>query len=166
MWLRYTAENFMYDVSKLKSLTECRTVMGRARKLGRAEVYDAVFRRMCELVGSKNDDPNDPLVRDFYETLAAYEQLLTERNGRNTPASRTRQKITNKGVHQSLVEWTKGSAETEGFKLLVDAGMPEYTAEYLVARYAERFPADVASLAQQRLTAHNIPLPKPHTSAL
>jgi hypothetical protein len=157
-------ENAMYDVNKLKSLTECRTVMERARKQSRADVYDAVFRRMCKLVGTENDDPNDSLVRDFFETLAAYEQLLTEKHGRNTPAGRTRQKIINKGVHQSLVEWTKGSTETEGFKLLVDAGMPEYTAEYLVARYAERFSADVVSLAQQRLTAHNISLPEARSS--
>jgi hypothetical protein len=149
----------MYDVNKLKSLTECRTVMHRGRKQGHSEVYDAVFRRMCELVGSENDDPNDPLVRDFFETLAAYEQLLSEKNERNTPAGRTRQKITNKGVHQSLIEWTRGSTETEGFKLLVDAGMPEYTAEYLVVRYTDRFPADVVALAGDRLMAHNIALP-------
>ncbi len=36
-----------------------------------------------------NDDPTDPLVREFYETLGAYEQLLTEKNGSTTIASRT-----------------------------------------------------------------------------
>lgn len=151
----------MYDVKNLKSVAQCRTVMQRAKEQGRLDVYEAVFRCMCALVGSENDNPNDPLVRDFFETLAAYEQLLTEKNDRNTLASRTRQKIANKGVHLSLIEWTRGSTETEGFKLLVDAGMPEYTAEYLVVRYAGRFPADVVTLAEERLTSHKIPLPKP-----
>jgi hypothetical protein len=149
----------MYDVSKLKSLDECRTVMQRARERNALDIYALVFRRMCELVGSENDDPNDPLVRDFFRTLAAYEQLLAEKHGYNVPANRTRQKIANKGVYQSLIEWTRGKAETNGFKLLVEAGFPEYTGEYLVARYADRFPLDVVALAHKRLTSREIPLP-------
>ena len=85
-------------------------------------------------------------MRDFYETLAAYEQLLTERNGKNTIASRTRQKIKNKGVYQSLIEWTRGKIETNGFVLLIDAGLPEYTGEYLVTRYADHVPLPPISL--------------------
>ena len=150
----------MYDVTKLKSLAECRTVMQRAREHNRPEVYEAVFRRMCWLVGNSNDDPNDLLVRHFYETLAAYEQLLTEKNRKTTAASRTRQKIANKGVHQSLIEWTQGKTETNGFKVLVDAGLSEYTGEYLVARFAERFPADIVKLARDRLSSHNINVPE------
>ena len=115
--------------------------------------------RFGTLVGNANDDPSDPLVRDFYETLAAYEQLLTEKNGRTTAASRTRQKIDNKGVHQSLIEWTRGKAETNGFKLLVEKGLSEYTGEYLVLRYANRFPEDVVALARSRLVAHGITIP-------
>jgi hypothetical protein len=149
----------MYDVSKLKTPEDCRTVLQRAREKNLSDVYNAVFRRFCELVGTENDDPSDPLVRDFYETLAAYEQLLTEKNGRTTAASRTRQKIDNKGVHQSLIEWTRGKAETNGFKLLVEKGLPEFTGEYLVVRYADRFPNDVVELALKRLTGHGIKIP-------
>jgi hypothetical protein len=81
----------MYDVSKLKTVDECRTVMERAKKQGLDEIYKNVFQRQCELAGDLNEDPNDPLVRDFYEALAAYEQLLTEKNNKKTLASRTRQ---------------------------------------------------------------------------
>jgi hypothetical protein len=34
----------------------------------------------CELESDGTDDPNDPLVRDFWVTVAAYEQLLSEKN--------------------------------------------------------------------------------------
>lgn len=150
----------MFDASKLTTPEGCRTVMQRARDRNLPDVYNAAFRRFCQLVGKENDDPSDPLVRDFYETLAAYEQLLTEKNGRNTPASRTRQKIDNKGVHKSLIEWTRGKVETEGFKLLVEKDLPEYTGEYLVVRYASRFPDDVVTLARRRLAAHGIKVPE------
>ncbi len=37
-------------------------------------------------------------------------------------ASRTRQKIANKGVHQRLAEWSRGKVETNGFILLIEVG--------------------------------------------
>jgi hypothetical protein len=40
--------------------------------------------------------------------------------------------------------------------LLVEAGLPEFTGEYLVTKYADRFPADVVALARSRLLKHNI----------
>jgi hypothetical protein len=104
----------MYDLEKLKTVDDCRLVMKRANKQGRPDVYSAVFKRQCELVGLQNDDPDDPIVRRFYETLAAYEQLLTEKNNKNTLAGRTRQKIANKIVHQSLIDWSRGKVETNG----------------------------------------------------
>lgn len=69
----------MYDVRKLKTAEECRRVLERAKTRGMDDVMRQVFRRLCELVGNEHDDPEDPLVRDFYEALAAYEQLLTEK---------------------------------------------------------------------------------------
>ncbi len=150
----------MYDASKLTTPEGCRTVMQRARDRNLPDVYNAAFKRFCELVGTANDDPSDPLVSDFYKTLAAYEQLLTEKNGRTTLASRTRQKIDNKGIHESLIEWTWGKIETNGFKLLVEKGLSEYTGEYLVVRYADRFPDDIVTLAKRRLAAHGIKAPE------
>jgi hypothetical protein len=150
----------MYDVSKLKSVEECRRVMARAMAKNDIEVYQAVFRRSCELVANENDDPNDPMVREFFMTLAAYEQLLTEKNGRTTAAARTRQKIKNKGVEQSLIDWTRQKAETAGFRWLVEKGLPDHTAESIVVKYASRFPNDVVDLAKARLVEHGIKLPQ------
>ena len=149
----------MYDLQKLRTVADCRRVMARAKQQGREDIYMRVFKRQSELVGHENDDPNDPLIHRFHETLAAYEQLLSEKNHSNTPATRTRQKLANKGVYQSLIGWTRGKVETNGFKLLVEAGLPEYTGEYLVAQYADRFPPDVVELARERLRRHEIALP-------
>lgn len=151
----------MYDVQNLRTAEQCRIVMERAVQQGNEEFYQSVFMRLCEIEGALNDDPSDPIVKEFFQTLAAYEQLLTEKNGRKTAASRTRQKIRNKGVHQSLVDWTLGNTETNGFSLLVERGMPQFTAEYLVARYASRFPEQVVARAHARLDAHGIARPEP-----
>jgi hypothetical protein len=39
-----------------------------------------------------------------------------------------------------------------------EAALPEYTGEYLVARYADRLPADIVALARDRLASHKIAL--------
>jgi|SRR6185437_13563888 len=114
---------------------------------------------MCALAGNENDDPNDPLVREFFVTLAAYEQLLTEKNEKTTVAARTRQKIKNKGVHQSLIEWTRQKTETSGFRWLTEKGLSDHTAEYIVMKYANRFPDNVVALARARLIENSIQLP-------
>lgn len=101
------------------------------------------------------------MIREFWESLAAYEQILTEKNGRTTSATQTRQKIKNKGVRQSLFEWTQGNIETNGFTRLVEKCFPEYMGEYLVVKYGDRFPTDVVDLARKRLDEHGIALPDP-----
>jgi hypothetical protein len=91
------------DVTKINDANSLRTLMGNARRLGREDVYWKAFGRLCALQGISH---SDPLHREFAQTLAAYEELLiTQKNARTTRASRTRQKIANKGVEQSLEDW-------------------------------------------------------------
>lgn len=144
----------MYDVDKLKTPEECRTVLERAKTKGLDDVYRAVFRRYCRLAQVGSDDPSDPIVREFAKVLAAYEQILTEKNKRTTRASRTRQKIERKGVAASLIDWTHAAKETPGFNALVSAGLSELIGEYLVTKFAERFAPETVSLARARLIAH------------
>ena len=67
-----------------------RNLMANAKRLKRDDVWREAFFRLCSLDGA---DQADPLHRDFYATLAAYEELLTLKNGRATPANYTRRKI-------------------------------------------------------------------------
>jgi hypothetical protein len=76
--------------------------MDNAQRLGRHDVYWQAFKRLCEIEGASYDDP---LHRDFYRVLAAYEELLTQKHGRTTKAARTRQKLASKGVERCLEDW-------------------------------------------------------------
>jgi hypothetical protein len=135
-------------ISEYTDQTALRSLMHNAKRLKRDDVWQQAFRRLCELEGL---DQTDPLHRDFYATLRAYEELLTQKNGRTTRASRTRQKLRNKSVVQCLEDWATSSAPTEGFDLLVNSGMPELTGEYLVIKYSDRFSRDAVASAKARL---------------
>ena len=143
-------------IAEYTDRTELRNLMANAKRMNRDDVWREAFRRLCALDGI---DQTDPLHRDFYETLAAYEQLLTEKNRRTTRASRTRQKLKNKGVVQCLEDWAVSSAPTEGFDLLVKNDMAELTGEYLVLKYPDHFSSKAVAAAKTRLEHSGAELP-------
>jgi hypothetical protein len=135
-------------ISEFTNAKSLQAIMANAKRLGANDVWREAFRRLCALAGL---DEADPLHRDFYETLAAYEQLLTEKNNRTTRATRTRQKLANKGIVQCLEDWAVSSTPTDGFELLVANGLAELTGEYLVLKYHDRFSHRAVAAARLRL---------------
>lgn len=129
---------------------DLRTLMTNAKRLGREDIWREAFQRLCSLEGA---DQADPLHRDFYRTLAAYEHLLTQKNGRATRASRTRLKLKSKGVVQCLADWVTSKTPTEGYELLTASGLAELTGEQLVLKYPEQFSAEAVAAAKSRLDA-------------
>lgn len=138
-------------ISSYTDIKELRTLMANARRAGREDVYNDALRRRCELEGI---DLDDPLAREFHATLAAYEELLTEKNGRRTLAGYTRRKLRDKGVIQCLEDWAIDTKETDGFKTLVARGLVELTGEYLVTKYPSRFSTQAVDQAKSRLERH------------
>jgi hypothetical protein len=135
-------------VSDYTDAEALRNLMANAKRLNRDDIWREAFLRLCSLEGG---DQDDPLHRDFYATLAAYEELLTEKNGRTTRANRTRQKLRNKGVIQCLEDWATAPAGTDGFNLLINLGMVELTGEYLVMKYPDRFSQEAVRAASARM---------------
>ena len=73
-------------IAKMADGVRLRNLMENARRLDREDIYWLAFRQLCSLEGVSFDDPLD---RDFYDVLNAYEELLTEKHGRTTKATRT-----------------------------------------------------------------------------
>jgi hypothetical protein len=135
-------------IEKCTDSAKLRQCIKNTKDRGRMDVYWQAFRRLCQVEGLNFDDP---LERDFYSTLAAYEELLGEKNGRTTRAARTRQKLERKGVIQCLEDRAMATAPTDGFKLLIAAGLVELTGEYLVLKYPAYFSAEAQRRSRHRL---------------
>ncbi len=125
-----------------------RTLMQNAKRMGREDIWRQAFDQLCSLEGATQTDPLD---RAFYRTLAAYEQLLTQKNRRATRACRTRLKLKGKGVVACLEDWAKSKEAPESFELLVANGMAELTGEQLVLTYPDRFSPEAVAGATARL---------------
>jgi hypothetical protein len=145
-------------ISEYADPAALRILMANAKRQKRDDVWREAFRRLCELEGMGQTSPMD---RDFYRMLAAYEGLLSEKNGRLTRATRTRQKLKNKGVIRCLEEWARSPKATQGFDMLVANGLVELTAEYMVLTHRENFSAEAVFGAGAKLARHGIAAPKP-----
>lgn len=137
------------DAERLAALTR------NARAQGAADVADAAFRKLVSLVPAEK---RGTVEHDFWQAVQAFEFTLTEERGKTTRLSRTRQKVVKVGVVQILTEWATDAHPTEGFKMLVELGMPELTGEAVALRHTKHFAAPVLEAARQRLTAAGVDL--------
>jgi hypothetical protein len=145
---RVIRQTMAKPIAQYTVAADLRTLMANAKRLGRDDVWREAFRRFCTLEGA---DQTDPLHRGFFEMVAAYEQLLTERNARATRASPIRLRARNKGVVHCLEEWTTSKTPTESYELLTEKGFPEFTGEHLVLKYADQFSPAAVAAAKARI---------------
>jgi hypothetical protein len=143
----------MFDVSKLKTASEARNLMANAQRRGRHDVYQAAFRRLGQLEGRNHDDP---VIGQFWVAVAAVEEVLRQKHGKAQKANYTRRKAAAVGEIVCLIDWALKKHETEGFKMLVEAGLGDQTGEYVVVRNPDRFPHEAVAAARQRLVDHHV----------
>jgi hypothetical protein len=125
-----------------------RELIKNARARKQQDVADAAFKKLVSLVPSCE---RGTVAYDLWRTVYAFEHLLTEERGRTTRLARTRQKIARVGELQTLADWAIGSNETDGFRMLLERGLPELTGEAIVLRHATEFSANVVEAAKRRL---------------
>jgi hypothetical protein len=90
---------------------------------------------------------------DFWKSITALENELSEEWGQTIRLSRTRQKIARVGVEKTLSDLALQPRPSEGFNLLEARGMLDLSAESVVLRYPERFETEVSQAARLRLTS-------------
>ncbi len=137
------------DADKLRSL------IANARKLGNTEVAEAAFRRVVGLV--PGIEPGT-VEHDFWRSVNAFEQALSELKGKTTKLSRTRLKVGKVGLLQTLRDWALNGHETDGFRMMLDRGMPEFTGEATALRYPASFEQPTLDAARARLTGAGVDL--------
>jgi hypothetical protein len=125
-----------------------RSWITNARKAGDNRIADAAFRRLISVLPKEKPGT---VEHDFWQTIHAFEHVLSEERGKTTRLARTRQKVTRVGEVQTLKDWALSSKSTDGFTMLLQRNMPELTGEAIVLRHANQFGADVLSAANQRL---------------
>ena len=130
------------DPDKLKAL------IANAKRLGEKEVEEAAFKKLLDILPSEK---LGTVEHDFWKTIHAFELALTEERGKTTRLQRTRQKVARVGEVKTLEDWALSSNMTDGFKMLIERGMPELTGEAIVLRHPAVFDVVARDNAMERL---------------
>jgi hypothetical protein len=136
-------------IAKCNVPEELRRLIKNARGGGAGEVADAAFKKLVSILPAQRPGT---LEHDFWQTLFAFEHMLTEERGKTTRLARTRQKVERVGVLQTLRDWAVDKNEADGFRMLLDRSKSELTGEAIILRHAVQFEEHVVRAAEQRLT--------------
>lgn len=131
-------------VAKLKTPEECAIFEKKVTERGRPDLALAARKRALELRAQKYGAKTEA-ERECLEAVYAYERVLSEKNGRNTRATRTWQMIQRRGIIDAVERAVNRESETVGYLALLEMGLEDYAFEAVILRHPEVFsPAAVA----------------------
>lgn len=146
------------DPTTMTDASSVRRLLANAVRLNEEKIAQACRKRLYEL---ETPEASDPVEKRLWQAVAAYEQTLREKHGRKQPAAYTRRKIAAKGAVRTLTDWALEKNVTPGFEALVRSGSAEFTGEYVVVEFADRFSIEAVAAAKSKLIAHGVELPSP-----
>jgi hypothetical protein len=138
-------------VAKLKTPEDCAGFEKNALRLGRPDLADEARARAVELRAKAYGATTDA-ERECLEAVYAYEAVLTARNGRRTPASRTWQMIKRHGILGAVERAVNRPQETVGYTALLDMGLQKYAFESVVVRHSKLFSPETVRRSAARTT--------------
>jgi len=151
------------DPSTMNDPKRIKILMQNALARGEEGLARLCMRRIFELGGA---DQTDPLTRRLWQVVTAYEETLRIKHGRAQRATKTRKQIETKGAMATLAALAMDKVVTPGFVAVIESGMAEFTGEYVVLEYANRFDDDVVQAARARLEGFGVALPTTWRSRL
>lgn len=95
--------------------------------------------------------PSSEVERDCYEAVYAYEEVLSDNNGKTSRAGRTWPMIKRKGVIAAVEEIVTRKTEAPGYTSLVEMGLKDKTFEAVVLRHPDDFSAEAMASSERRL---------------
>lgn len=146
--LAFDPTKVMNFIARCAEPEKLRLLIRNAKVQKNEEIETAAFRRLISLAPQAKAGT---VEHDFWQTIHAFEESLTEERGKTTRLVRTRQKVQRVGVLQTLRDWALDKKETEGFSMLVARGMPEMTGEAIVLRHPGHFDEVVRTAARIKL---------------
>ena len=140
-------------VQRLATPEQCRIFARNAADRGRDDLGLQARQRWVQLKAEGHigdPDGDDPIARELWQSLSAYEYVL----GRS--ATGLRQTIRRRGLIRAVEHFaTQGGMPVE-LASLSDVGLLEYAWEHAVLRHPELFSDAAARHSRERLVGHGL----------
>lgn len=137
-------------VQRLDTRRKCENFARNATERGRPDLAAEARQRSVQLRAEKHE-AKSAAEKEALQAVYAYEDLLTNKNGRTTRASRTWQMIKRHGIVEAVERAVKRDAVTQGYTMLVGMGLEEYAFEAVILRHPEVFSEEAVQVSRARL---------------
>ena len=137
-------------IRRLDTLKKCENFARNAANKGRSDLAAEARQRAVEIRAEEHGAQTDP-EKEALQAVYAYEDLLTNKNGRTTRASRTWQMIKRHGIIEAVERAVKRDAVTQGYTMLVDMGLERFAFEAVILRHPEVFTDEAVKISSRRL---------------
>ena len=138
-------------VRNLKTPEQCEIFARNATERDRPDLADEARVRGVQLraesYGAKTD-----AEREAIQAIYAYEEVLTQKNGKRTRASRTWPMIKRYGIIGAVERAVNREAETQGYTALVEMGLEDFAFEAVILRYPDVFSDEAVERSKKRLS--------------
>lgn len=136
-------------VNRLKTPEECEQF---AKNVEKSHPHLALAaRRRAVALRADGHNPPSPVLRDIWEAVYAYEEVLFQEHGRRLKAGHTRRSITARGPLGAIEEIVKRRSVTDGFHRMRNAGLFDKTFEAVVLRHPGHFSPTTVESAMSKL---------------
>ena len=145
-------------VARLKTAEDCEQFAINVEERGSPELALSARRRAVELRAAAHG-ATTAAEREALAAVYAYQSVLSAKRGKKTRASRTWQMIERHGIIKAVEEVVARSAESMGYKALVEMGMQDMAFEAVVLRHPDVFSAEAVARSRERLRDWSSPRP-------
>ncbi|MGC2966080.1 hypothetical protein [Paraburkholderia aspalathi] len=136
-------------IDRLKTPQECEQFAKNVESKRPDLVREA--RRRAVSLRADEHNASSPVLRDIWEAVYAYEEVLYLEHKRRLKAAHTRRSIARRGALEAIEEIVKRKAVTEGFHRLRNAGLFDKTFESVVLRHPTKFSEQAVEAAKAKL---------------
>ena len=137
-------------VKKLKTPADCEKFAKNAKALGHGDLVLQANRRAIGLRAEAYGAATDA-ERECLEAIYAYEEILSEKNGRRTRASRTWQAIKVRGILAAVERIVDRPDGTAGFTALQEVGLENFAFEAVVLKHKDLFSQSAVKRSRERM---------------
>ena len=139
-------------VEKIKTPEDCEKFARNAIAKDRPDLAVEAGRRAVSLRAEKYG-AKTAAEKEAVQAVCAYEEVLTKKNGKRTKASRTWQMINRHGVIEAVERAVNRSAETQGYRSLIEMGLEEFAFEAVILRHPDVFSDEAIAKSEERLSS-------------
>ncbi len=137
-------------VAKLKTPEECERFAKNVIERGRPDLAEQARKRAIDLRAETHDAKSE-VERECLQAIYAYEEILTNKNGRRTRATRTWQMIERHGILGAVERAVNREKEASGYMALCEMGLQDYAFEAVIVRHSECFSPETVQRAKKRI---------------